>query len=382
MMLLLTGQPGHGKTAYGLVRARKFKEEGREVYAHGIKDLDYERIGFHRLDEPKDWESLPDGSVVLLDECYTTFPNRNPASKVPEHVEALARHRHRGFDFILIAQQGLQLDPFLRGLYDEHIHVRKQWGTRKTNLRRWDSYQGNVKGACSDVETWIRPSEIFTFYTSTTLDTNKRRLPMWVRYLLIALALLMLVLLVVKHRYSAKIAEATATQEAAKLARDRASGVTGGGTTTGAAVARAFDTPAAYATAHLPRFPSMPWTAPIYDERMPVAQPELFCASSLAGLDAQGEWSDASCTCVTEQATKYDIPDGVCRRLASQGPVYNPYKEPVREAAPAARVASSDAFAPVVGFGIGEATFRAQQARYGQMRDASIPADYEGSQIH
>ncbi|MBA0286107.1 hypothetical protein D7Y53_22695 [Stenotrophomonas maltophilia] len=31
----------------------------------------------------------------------------------------------RGFDFILIAQQGLQLDPLLRGLYEEHVHVRQ-----------------------------------------------------------------------------------------------------------------------------------------------------------------------------------------------------------------------------------------------------------------
>ncbi|MFP7020184.1 zonular occludens toxin domain-containing protein, partial [Xanthomonas hortorum pv. gardneri] len=37
-LYLVTGQPGHGKTAYAIDKAFAFKKEGREIYAHGIKD--------------------------------------------------------------------------------------------------------------------------------------------------------------------------------------------------------------------------------------------------------------------------------------------------------------------------------------------------------
>ena len=84
---LITGQPGHGKTALAIVKGKEFSDAGREVYANGIKNLNYEALGWKCIDDPKEWESLPDGSVLILDECYNTFPNRNPGSKVPAHVD-------------------------------------------------------------------------------------------------------------------------------------------------------------------------------------------------------------------------------------------------------------------------------------------------------
>jgi zona occludens toxin len=320
MLKLITGQPGHGKTAYGIWLALKLKAEGRAVYAHGIKDLDYDRIGFNRIDDPVKWQDLPDGSVVVLDECYTTFPNRNPGSKVPEHVEAMARHRHRGFDFILIAQQGLQLDPFLRGLYEEHIHVVKKFG-KATKLKRWSSYQGNIKAVCSDASDWIRPNEVFQYYTSTVLNTSKLHIPKWLQWIGILLVVMLLIGLYLKHSYSKKLEELSAKPNAqASAAADTR--LRGGA----AADAISYDTPADYAKAHLPRFPTMPWTAPVYDQRAVTADPQLLCMSSEAGADVDGNYRDASCTCMTEQGTKYTINEGECMRIARDGPVYNPYR--------------------------------------------------------
>lgn len=324
MILLLTGQPGHGKTAYGLVRARKLKEEGRTVYAHGVKDLDYNAIGFQPITEPKDWEKLPDGSVVLIDECYTTFPSRNAGSKVPPHVEAMARHRHRGFDFILIAQQGLQLDPFLRGLIEEHIHVKRKFG-KATKLKRWSSYQGNVKGVCSDASDWIRPNDIFKFYTSTTLNTSRLHVPMWLKLIALMLVILGCIVYYLKGRYEEKthaLGNASGLVANATDSRGERGAV--------ASATRQYRTPADYAKAHLPRFATMPWTAPVYDQRQPTADPQLLCMAADAGLDADGAHLDASCTCLTEQGTRYDIGDGECRRIARSGPVYNPYKDVAR----------------------------------------------------
>lgn len=47
----------------------------------------------------------------------------------------------------------------------------------------------------------------------------------------------------------------------------------------------------------------------------------------MEGLDGNGKRSEASCTCMTEQGTRYDLSQPECRTLARHGPVYNPYKQ-------------------------------------------------------
>lgn len=319
-LYLVTGQPGHGKTAYGIDLGFKFQKEGRSIYASGIKDFDYDRAGWIHLADPTQWDALPDGSVVVLDECYNVFPNRNPGSRVPAHVDAMARHRHRGFDFILIAQQGLQLDPFLRGLYETHVHVRQNSIFKsKTKLKRWDAYQGNVNGPCADIVDWIRPKYVFDFYTSTTLVTTKRSIPRWMIWSGAGILFVCLMLFILKTRFDSKVEEAKATVNAG------ASGQTVAPAAGGTVASRAFATPTDYAKAHLPRFASMPETAPIFDDRPPVSQPALYCMSS---MPSAGDDREPSCTCLTEQGTKYDISQPDCRTLARNGPVYNPYKMP------------------------------------------------------
>lgn len=353
-LYLVTGQPGHGKTAYGIDLAFKFQKEGRSIYASGIKDFDYERAGWIHLEDPTQWEALPDGSVVVLDECYNVFPNRNPGSKVPAHVDAMARHRHRGFDFILIAQQGLQLDPFLRGLYETHVHVRQNSIFKsKTKLKRWDAYQGNVNGACADVVDWIRPKYVFDFYTSTTLVTTKRSIPRWMIWSGAGILFVCAMLLILKARFDSKVEEAQAMTTAG------APGQTVAPAAGGTVAPRTYATPTDYAKAHLPRFASMPETAPIFDDRAAVSQPALYCMSS---VPVPGDDREASCTCITEQGTKYDISQPECRTIARFGPVYNPYKAPKVEiqlqppVAPSASpaIASSGSPGSAIGFKSGQ----------------------------
>lgn len=71
----------------------------------------------------------------------------------------------------------------------------------------------------------------------------------------------------------------------------------------------------------------MPWTAPIYDQRPTVTDPQLYCISSMEGLDGQGNHAEASCRCMTEQGTLYELSQPECRTLARNGPVYNPYRQ-------------------------------------------------------
>lgn len=368
-MILVTGQPGHGKTAWAIDHAFNLKKEGREIYASGIKDFDYQRAGFNYLAEPENWQDLPDGSVILLDECYTVFPNRNPGAKVPEHVEAMARHRHRGFDFILIAQQGLQLDPFLRGLYEQHIHVRQTSVLRsKTKLKRWNQYQSNVNGACNDAVDWIRPNYVFDYYTSTTKITTKRHMPMWLRWLLFGVVFLVVILLALKWYFTGKIAGQSAAHESRSAASVAGSRFGSSGASADPDAPR-WATAADYAEAHLPRFATMPWTAPIYDQRRPVSDPQLFCMSGGPGLDANNKHTEGGCKCITEQGTDYDISEGQCRRIARGGQVYNPYRVAGQYAQPSAPLpAPSPAARPAPSAAVTGSTGTDVQASYGQMR--------------
>ncbi len=328
-LYLVTGQPGHGKTAYALDKAFQFQKAGRAIYAHGVKDLDYQKAGWTYLEDPRQWDQLPDGSVILLDECYTVFPNRNPGAAVPPFIQAMATHRHRGFDFIMVAQQGLQLDPFLRGLYEEHVHVRQTSVIRsKTKLKRWNQYQSNVQGACNDVVDWVRPKYVFDYYTSTTLVTTKRQIPMWLRWVGIGVLVLLLLLFAIRWYFASKIAEyekPAATANAALRGGAPASATSVAGAGAGAAVT--YETPTDYAKAHLPRFATMPWTAPVFDQRATTADPQLYCMSSQSGRDGQGRQTEGGCTCMTEQGTAYDISQPECRTIARYGGVYNPYKQ-------------------------------------------------------
>ena len=83
-----------------------------------------------------------------------------------------------------------------------------------------------------------------------------------------------------------------------------------------------------YAALHLPRFATMPHTAPVFDERSPTSDPLLLCMASKPGYGGDGTFKEeVGCSCLTEQGTKYEIPDGHCLRVARWGPAYNPYRD-------------------------------------------------------
>ncbi|OQP75128.1 hypothetical protein IM53_018280 [Xanthomonas phaseoli pv. dieffenbachiae] len=68
----------------------------------------------------------------------------------------------------------------------------------------------------------------------------------------------------------------------------------------------------------------MPWTAEVFDQRPVVADPQVFCMSS---MPAASDPREAFCTCMTEQGTRYELSQPMCRTLARNGAPYNPYKD-------------------------------------------------------
>lgn len=170
---------------------------------------------------------------------------------------------------------------------------------------------------------WVRRKYVFDYYTSTT--TTKRQIPMWLRWVGIGVLVLLVLLFAIRWYFASTIAEYEKPATTADVILKGGAPVSA----TSAAGAGAMvnqETPTDYAKAHLPRFPTMPWKAPVFDQRATTADPQLYCMSSQAGSDGQGQHTEGSCTCVTEQGTSYDISQPECRTTARYGGVYNPYK--------------------------------------------------------
>lgn len=309
MIYLITGQPGHGKTLRAMQLALDFQAKGRDVYVSGVRGLKAGEAGFLELDDAKSWETLPDGAVVVLDECYSAFPRRMPGAKVPGYVEAMATHRHRGFDFVLICQQAKQqIDGFLLGLVDRHEHVRRRFGLQKSMILSWDKFSENTSDSATK-SLWAFPKSVMRrkLYESTVQDTTKRVVP-WFVWALPA-ALLVLGLLVWKVvSWFHPPAPAGAVQSSSLPVVHSLSGAGGG-------ESRRPDNIIKWMT---PRVAGQPWTAPAFDQRPVVSEPEVYCIA----------YEDGRCGCITDQGTRYHMDVKMCRAMVENGGSYNPTRRP------------------------------------------------------
>lgn len=338
-----TGQPGNGKTALMMERlAEEAKRGERAIYACGIDGL---QDGLATvLDDPRRWNDkdadgnylVPNGAIIFVDEAWKWFGHLHDASRqqTPKHVLDLAEHRHRGLDFVWTTQQPNQLYPFVRGLIGAHSHVVRRFGTKMIDVFRWGELNEEIKSSAkrdlAQRTTRLLPSQVFGQYKSAEVHTIKPRIPWKV---MAVPALLILAVILAYLAYDSLKPGAMAAQAAGKGTQSAsadaapATGTQPGQARQGPRWRSATD----YAKDHLPRISTMPWTAPVFDERSATADPILICMSSMPGLDGDGKRVEGSCTCITEQATAYDISEPECRTLARRGPVYNPYRERAQE---------------------------------------------------
>ena len=317
MIYMFTGQPGHGKTLRALWKARELQRSGRVVYVGRVKGLDYEKTGFQPLPDFKLWPSLPDGAVILLDECYLDMPKRASGAKVPSYIELLATHRHRGFDFLFVCQSPTkQVDPFVHDLIEDHTHVRRLFGFNVARLKTWDRYEPNPNKATPlRLTRWPYDKSLFGLYTSTEMDTTEKRLPWYVWGAPAGVVLLLLGGWAYGERLQSKIEDAESEAGDVRGTSAAAGSVFGGNPVT----TRPEDENERlrredYAAWLTPRIASQPWTAPAYDDLTVTTTPDVACMSS-----------EVSCTCLSEQGTRYSVPDEQCRFIARHGQ-YNPFR--------------------------------------------------------
>lgn len=202
MISLNTGVPGSGKTLNMVEQlARLIKhwqanpDEIRPVYVLGIPELklDYfpcplKSVQLDKAGAPSlvpDWEAIPDGALIIIDECQGVFPPRSSQTKPPEHVSFLNTHRHRGFDLWITTQNPKLIDPAVRALVGRHQHFRRIFGMQRSIIYEWDACSDGLSGLSNAVKTyWPYPTKVFDWYKSAEIHNKQKfKKPLWIWFL-------------------------------------------------------------------------------------------------------------------------------------------------------------------------------------------------------
>jgi len=180
MITLITGTPGTGKTlrlVELLVEIRQSDDpavRSRLIYTN-VNGLD-ESLGCLTLADfdPLRWMDLPDGCMIVVDECQDFWPARPSGSKRPESVAALNTHRHRGIDLILLSQFPSLVDHDIRALVGCHYHGYRPRNLEHTQWYEWSYCENHCQPKLKPIpeKKKFKP-ELFQLYKSTVENTHK-----------------------------------------------------------------------------------------------------------------------------------------------------------------------------------------------------------------
>jgi hypothetical protein len=184
---LTTGKPGSFKTASTIEHAQKILKEGRLVYFCNFRGLKAQENGFNILDHFDQWESMPDGSVLFVDEVQEFTRDVKTAAKteeLPQWFTKLEKHRHRGIDIYLNTQHPMFIHTHIRRLVEKHTHLQRTQGLPFAIKRQWgqvvdqpeDIKNASIKMGCT-TEMYKPSKSVFKLYESTVLDTHKFQFP-------------------------------------------------------------------------------------------------------------------------------------------------------------------------------------------------------------
>lgn len=310
---LITGLPGHGKTLYALARYKgEAEKDNRPVFHNGIPGLNIPN--WQPWDVMK-WDQLPATALFIIDEAQITFPVRGRGSP-DAWIEKLTTHRHLGIDIVLITQNPMLLDSFVRRLVDRHFHIVRKFGTSFATIHEFaNGSKDNVHQSRKDSITheWKYPKEVFDWYKSAEVHTVKRRIPARV-FVLLAMPFIFLALAYVAYLRLNPEAQGDRVTEH------------GGGKPASEAQGGLFQPPGGARRAsqengpmtveqwfvhNTGRVPSLPHTAPAYDDvTKPVHAPY---PAACVQMPSKG------CKCYTQQGTVLDVGDLVCLQIVERG---------------------------------------------------------------
>lgn len=313
MIRLISGLPGSGKSLRAVDYIVKARSEGRPVYVHGLNGL---RDDLAEPCDPNEWETLPDGSIVIIDEAQKVWGQRR-SGDVPPHIRKLSEHRHRGFDFVLITQHPTMLDTYVRKLIGEHSHLIRQFGMQAAKVITWgECYEDPQSLATRQRGTeslWRYPKECYELYKSATMHTVKKRIP----FRLAIIPVFVILAAVLGWFALGSMGDLVGTDvspDAIPAALASVGPASAGVRRDGVKYADALE----YVQAHVPRVDGMPWSAEVFDGRGTRTEPDIMCVIS----EAKG------CRCYTEQMTRVRLGIYRCNSIAKDG-IYNPYRRPL-----------------------------------------------------
>lgn len=334
MITIRSGLPGSGKTLRSITKGIEAVAAGREVFELGINGIDHAVTGIKPapFDSLERWQELPQGALLLVDEAQRWLKPRGASSTVPDWIEAFTRNRHLGVDIVLITQDPMLMDSYVRRLCNYHEHlVRLEGNFERARVFYAEGLMELRKGnppASAAFELWPYPQQNYALYKSAVEHTVKRYVPQRLKVAAVG-AVVVCALIAVAGWALAGIGKneggagepATATPPAAQAPAPTPSPVTApakqaASTLLGVGERRAvtWTTAAEYVVAHTPVIEGQPWTAPVYAGERPKTVPDIFCMSSAK-----------SCTCLSEQGTRIIVREAVCRTIAREGS-YNPYR--------------------------------------------------------
>lgn len=317
MLTLITGVPGSGKTLYMLNHVKQRAEkEGRPVFYSGIANLTlpWQLFGgaSSNPDRPQDtdasnWTDLPDGSIIVIDECQRVFRPRGTGSAVPEYVAALETHRHRGLDIVLVTQHPMLVDSNIRRLVGQHYHVVRRFGGQKAVVHEWSSCTEISKSAIAESvpHDFAYPKDAFLWYKSAEVHTHKRKIPvrvlfLWASPVIIVALVGLAVWRVSSLRDGQKAAIASSVQK----------GETSTGVIAGARQMVREMTDEQYSAQFRPRVEGLAYSAPVYDDVTKVARAPVPSACIA---------SAEKCQCSSQDGTRLAVPDALCRSIVRDG---------------------------------------------------------------
>lgn len=311
---LITGLIGSGKTLRAVHLIRQEVNAGRAVYACNINGLNIP--GVIPFDDPSQWQDLPAGSLLVVDEAQRYWRARR-SGEVPPELQAMETSRHDAVSFLIMTQQPTYLDKHLRGLVTRHEHLYRRMGASAAQLFRWERCIDDPMSASdrdgADQEMFVYPKQEYGSYTSSEQHTVKFRMGMKMKLVIAALCVAAVLIGWVvydvangKPKTAAHASEPSGLPDASALAPR-----------VPAAVIHTGDQ---YALSLQPLVDGVPWTAPAFINRPIVSDPHVYCMSTAN-----------TCRCVTEQGTRFTMRDDRCRDVARWGEPYNPHKRPAVE---------------------------------------------------
>lgn len=313
MLYLITGANGAGKTLNTLkwVRERSLKENRPVCHNGRFEAVPGGELASWKSADFTKWQDEPDGTIFVVDECHNDLPLRPPSATPPEYIRMLAEHRRRGFDFYLITQHPQNIDAFVRRLIGSpgwHRHLKRNFGADLVSVLEWSAVnpqcEKNGSGKSGSVTMQAFPKEVYGWYRSASLHTGKKKIPKMVWFLAASVVLIPF-LFYGAYQAMAKRWQAGETKPVQALA------VAGGPVGPGAVeLVTAEDSLGAYVQARAPRLPSLPHTAPIYDE---VTKPKV--APYPAACVQMGD----TCKCYSQQATVLNVDFSVCVQIVLKG---------------------------------------------------------------